>query len=84
MSLDLDHLWIVATAADANGRPWEWSGEYPQRVLRIGDVAIVAETFQDPDSPARFADFIATFDPPTVLALLALASGDDGATQEQP
>ena len=73
VNLDLDALERIAQAADADGRPWEWKGEYPQTVIRIGDVALVADTFEDPDSPSRFAEFIATFDPPTVLALLALA-----------
>jgi hypothetical protein len=73
--LDLAALRKVAEAADADGRPWEWGGAYPQRILRVGDVAIVAEAFEDPDSPSRFADYIATFDPPTVLALLAAAEG---------
>jgi hypothetical protein len=60
----------VAEAADADGRSWEWEGGYPQRITRTGDVVIVADCFESPDAPSRFAEFIAIFDPPTVLALL--------------
>ena len=67
----------VAEAADDDGRPWTWraseaggSGGYPQTILRVGDVVLVANCYESPDYPARFAEFIATFDPPTVLALL--------------
>ena len=59
----------VAEAAD-NGSPWEWEHAYPQRVTRVGDVVLIADCFEDPDAPSRFAEFIATFDPPTVLSLL--------------
>lgn len=60
----------IALAADDHGRSWEWEHAYPQRVTRVGDVVLVAECFEDQDSPSRFAEFIATFDPPTVLSLL--------------
>lgn len=70
--LDLTSLRTVAEAANADGRPWVWEGGYPQRVLREGDVVIVADCSEDPDHPSRFAEFIATFDPPTVLWLLNL------------
>jgi hypothetical protein len=60
----------IAAAADHGGRPWYWSGGYPQSVNREGDVALIADTFTDPDHPASEAEFIATFDPPTVLRLL--------------
>jgi hypothetical protein len=69
----LEEIEQVANAADADGRPWEWEGGYPQRVLRVGDVVIVADAFEDPDSPSRFAEHIATADPPTVLWLVSLA-----------
>jgi hypothetical protein len=69
--LDTERLRKVATAADDDGRPWLWGGKYPQRVLRVGDTLIVADCFEDPDSPSRFAEFIATFDPPTAIALVA-------------
>jgi hypothetical protein len=69
---DFAHLRRVAEAADADGRPWEWTGGYPQTVTRVGDVILVANVFESPDAPSRFAEFIATFDPPTVLALLTL------------
>ncbi len=66
----LPDLRRVAEAAD-NGNPWEWEHAYPQRITRVGDVVLVADCFEDPDSPSVFAEYIATFDPPTVLALLA-------------
>ena len=65
-----DALRAVAVAADNGGRSWEWKGGYPQQVIRIGDVMLVAETYEGPDFPSTIAEFIATFDPPTVLALL--------------
>lgn len=68
---DGGHLRRVAEAADADGREWEWSGGYPQTVTRIGDAVLIANTFEGPDWPSTIAEFIATFDPPTVLALLA-------------
>jgi hypothetical protein len=68
----LAHLRQVAQAAD-NGSPWEWEHAYPQRVTRIGDVVLVAECFENPDMPSRFAEFIATFDPPVALALVEIA-----------
>jgi hypothetical protein len=70
MSRYIESLRRIAEAADHQGRPWEWEHAYPQRITRVGDVVLVAECFEDPDSPSRFAEFIATFDPPTVLALL--------------
>jgi len=79
----LAELRAVAQAADADGRPWSWSGGYPQRVLREGDVMLVADCFEDSDSPSRFAYFIATFDPPTVLWLLDLL-GEGGSTKAKP
>ena len=74
MSRDVTKLLLVAEAADDDRRPWEWEGGYPQTVTRIGDVVLVANTFEDPDSPSRFAEFIATFDPPTVRWLLHVAA----------
>jgi hypothetical protein len=70
----LTELRNIAEAAD-NGASWEWDHAYPQRITRVGDVTLVADCFEDPDNyrvagPSRFAEFIATFDPPTVLALL--------------
>lgn len=69
----LAELLRVARAAqheDGMDRPWLWKGGYPQTILREGDVTLVAQTFTDPDHVAHFAEFIATFDPPTVLRLL--------------
>jgi hypothetical protein len=78
VSFAFDEMRRVAEAADADGRPWEWTGGYPQRVTREGDVVLVAETFNDPDAPHPFAEFIATFDPPLVLWLLDLAARAGG------
>jgi hypothetical protein len=69
----LEEVERIALAADEGGRPWEWTGGYPQGVLRVGDVVVVADCFEDPDSPSRFAEHIATADPPTVLWLIELA-----------
>lgn len=71
---DFEHLTRIAVAANADDRKWIWKGGYPQAILREGDVVLVAETFTDPDHTADFAEFISTFDPPTVLELLRLAS----------
>jgi hypothetical protein len=80
MTLDLTALRRVAKAADRGGRPWVWQaseaegrGGYPQHVLRDGDAALICETYDSPDHSAITPEFIATFDPPTVLALLDLA-----------
>jgi hypothetical protein len=86
---DLARFHAVATAADMaedhiDGVSRAWSRQrfgasgYPQRVLRDNDVALIAETFEGsseaPDDPPRFAEHIATFDPPTVLALVEIVS----------
>lgn len=80
MDLDLTALRRIAVATDKGGRSWFWQasqaatrGGYPQHVLREGDVGLICETYDEPDYPAITPEFIATFDPPTVLALLALA-----------
>lgn len=47
MSLTTDELWnlrAIAKRADADGRRWMWAGGYPQTVVRVGDVVLVAET----------------------------------------
>lgn len=69
-----DRLAMVAMAADQDsvGRPWEWKGGYPQTVIRIGDAVLIANCFEEPDRPSTIAEFIATFDPPTVLRLLGV------------
>jgi hypothetical protein len=79
-TLDLTALRRIALAADKGDRPWFWlasqsaeRGGYPQQVLREGDVCLICETYDEPDYPAITPEFIATFDPPTVLSLLALA-----------
>ena len=61
---------IAEAANPDHGRPWEWGNDYPQRITRQGDAVIVADCFESPDHPSVFAEYIATFDPPTVLALL--------------
>lgn len=78
--LDLTRLRQIARAADKGGRPWVWRASeaegragYPQIVLRSGDVGLICETYDAPDSPAITPEYIAAFDPPTVLALLDLA-----------
>lgn len=71
-TLDVTELRRIALRANGGGRPWLWKGGYPQTILREGDVTLVAETFTDPDHTADFAEFIAAFDPPTVLRLLDL------------
>lgn len=66
----LVRLRAVAEAADESGRRWFWKGGYPQNILREGDVVLVAQTLTDPDHRPEFAEFIAAFDPPTVLAMI--------------
>jgi hypothetical protein len=56
---------------DASERPG--GGGYPQQVLRVGDVALICECYDEPDYPSVTAEYIATFDPPTVRALIAAA-----------
>jgi hypothetical protein len=70
--LDLDHLLTVARATATNGqvREWFWQGGYPQQVLSLGDVTLIAECYENPDMPSTMAEFIATFDPRTVEALI--------------
>jgi hypothetical protein len=68
--INMDVLRSIAEAADHGGRHWSWTGGYPQQVIRVGDVMLVAETYEGPDFPSTLAEYIAAFDPPTVLALL--------------
>jgi chromosome condensin MukBEF complex kleisin-like MukF subunit len=65
-----DELKQIAESANHGGREWYWRGGYPQAIFREGDAVLVAECFENPDFPSRMAEFIATFDPPTVLKLL--------------
>ena len=82
--LDFDKLQEIAEAANSGVRPWEWRTNakgYPQQIIRQGDAALIAETYDGPQHAPRNAEFIAAFDPPTVLALLAWArSGQDNLT----
>jgi hypothetical protein len=78
--LDLTALRRVAVAANRDSKRWFWkpsekdgAAGYPQIVLREGDVGLICETYDSPDRPAITPEFIATFDPPTVMALLDLA-----------
>jgi hypothetical protein len=67
---------IAAAAYTGDHHPWEWTGVgehgYPQQILQQGDVVLIAECYEGPDHPSSIAEFIATFDPPTVTALLDL------------
>lgn len=66
----------VAWAADRGGRPWSWhpslNPERPgvQTVDREGDAVLIANCFDEPDVRMCTAEYIAAFDPPTVLRLL--------------
>jgi hypothetical protein len=80
---ELDNLEGVALMADHGGRRWVHRRSdkgYPQTILREGDVVLVAECFEGPQYPPLFTDFITTFDPPTVLRLIA-AARDRGITE---
>lgn len=68
----------IALAADREDRRWAWkaseadgSGGYPQQIMRDGDATLIATCYDAPEYPATKAEFISTFDPPTVLRLLA-------------
>lgn len=37
--------------------PWTWQGGYPQRITGP-DATLIAETFENPDYPARIAPLI--------------------------
>ena len=81
----------IAQAADSGGRPWDWRGGmmaegsertyagYPQTVMIVGTGTIIATTYDEQeDEPPPLATFISTFDPPTVLSILAtLAQRDE-------
>jgi hypothetical protein len=69
--LDLARLRSIAEAVGDRPRDWEWAGGYPQQVISQGNVHLIAECYEDPDSPSTVAEYIATFDPRTILALLA-------------
>lgn len=72
----LDRQQAVAEAA-MEGREWVMTlgaGGYPQSVLTLGNVTLVAECYEGPEHPPVLATFISTFDPPTVMALLADAA----------
>jgi hypothetical protein len=79
--IDFDRLEKIAEAANSGVRPWVWETNekgYPQQIVRQGDAALIAETYDGPQHPPRNAEFIAAFDPPTVLALIAWArAGQD-------
>jgi len=75
---EIDHeqralLRTLAMAADDDGRRWfVRSGlqGYPQSVLGVGNVAVIAECYDGPQDPPVHAPFIAAVSPPVVLALL--------------
>lgn len=65
-------------------RPWTWAagriGGYPQHVLSVGNVLIIAETYDEPDAGATTAPYIAALDPATVIALCDKADRLDRLT----
>lgn len=71
--VDVAALRAVVEAADPT-HSWEWHsvGEhgYPQQVISVGNVNLIAECYEGPDFPSSIAEHIAAFDPPTALALL--------------
>lgn len=75
--IDEARLRAVANAVGDRPRDWEWTGVgehgYPQQVISQGNVHLIAEVYESPDHPSSIAEYIATFDPKTVLALLDLA-----------
>lgn len=68
--IDTAALRQVAEAVSDRPREWRWSGQYPQQIISQGNVVIIAECHESPDHPSRHAEYIATFDPVTILALL--------------
>lgn len=60
---------ILDQAADG---PWDWMGGYPQRVTN-GGADLVAEVFDDPDSPPGTVRLVALA---PELAALCLDMGD--------
>lgn len=85
-------LRTIAQAADTvggnggGGRRWvaqpslnpEHPG-YPQSIVRMGDVVLIATTYDEPTGPLTLAQYIAAVSPPVVLALL-----DELDRQEAP
>jgi hypothetical protein len=55
------------------GRVWTWTGVgehgYPQQVHALGNAALIAETYNDPDMIHPAAEWIATVHPAVGLAL---------------
>lgn len=68
-----DRLGALAEAHE--GRDWDWTGVgahgYPQRVSSIGDAALIAETYNNPDMPHPAAEYIAAMHPGVGKALAA-------------
>jgi hypothetical protein len=58
------------------GRVWTWTGVgehgYPQQVHALGNAALIAETYNDPDMIHPAAEWIATVHPAVGLALADL------------
>jgi hypothetical protein len=71
-STRLDDIRARVDAAAPDGRKWTWKGGYPQTVLSVGDVTLIAETFENPDKPSTCAEFIAHA-PEDIRYLLFLA-----------
>lgn len=84
---ELDDIEGAALRADHEGRRWVMdlpTKGYPQRVLRQGDVVLVAECYEGPQFPPVFADHIIRSDPATVLRLVAdLAAARAGASIDE-
>lgn len=84
--VDVAALRKVVNAMGEHERPREWHyrtgcNGYPQTVYSEGDVCEIAVATNAPERPIA-ANYITTFDPPTVLAMLdeieqlrALANG---------
>lgn len=64
-----------ALMADHGGRRWIRKDPlkgYPQTIFRDGDVVLVAQCYEGPETyPPLFADHIARSDPATILRLTA-------------
>lgn len=72
-AMDLDHLRAVAEAATSG--PWEWREGHARYLTAPDDAKVLHassyEDHEDVQSSEADARHVATFDPPTVLALIA-------------
>jgi hypothetical protein len=73
---EVESLWRIAWAADRGSRAWSWHPSHNparpgvQTVDREGDACLIANCYDEPDERMCTAEYIAAFDPPTVLRLL--------------